>query len=502
MAAVAEASPISSPVRENKPDQRAAAQPGSKSGPALGEILAPLTYALDLTEGQPVGHAARSCVVGMRIAEKIGLPAGDRSALYYGLLLKDAGCSSNAAKTAFLFGADDRKIKHDLKAVNWARAAETWNFMRQHVAPESSRVERYLKMAAMMLHGPNGPKRLVKMRCERGAAIARALGFSDAAARVILDLDEHWNGGGYPHGLHGSAISLGGRIAGLAQTFEVFLTKLGPQAALEMIGARRAEWFDPNLVDALRLLAGEESFLAELRSPAPAAAAAKLEPTDTSRVVDDALLDRIADVFAQIVDAKSPYTFRHSRRVAEIAVEMGQAIGYDKSRLRLLRRAGLLHDLGKLGISNLVLDKPGKLTDDETAVMQKHSELSERILSKVAPFAGLAAVAGAHHERLDGRGYHRGIASAELCDEARLLTVADMFEALTAARPYRGGLPVGKVLEMLRAEAGKTICGEALEALQTSLMRNEFESRVARQMEALDRLSDELESPNFAGCAV
>ncbi|MGC3972676.1 MAG: hypothetical protein QM775_36635 [Pirellulales bacterium] len=120
----------------------------------LGEVLSALSFALDITEGQPCGHAARSCLIGMHLAERIQLDAADRSALFYALLLKDAGCSRNAAKMAYLFGADDRKLKHDLKAVDWSKATEGFRFLRQSVSPEGSRLERFLKTAAMLLHGP------------------------------------------------------------------------------------------------------------------------------------------------------------------------------------------------------------------------------------------------------------------------------------------------------------------------------------------------------------
>lgn len=466
----------------------------------LGEILGALSYALDLTEGQPLGHSARSCIIGMHIAERIGLPAAERSALYYALLLKDAGCSSNAAKMAYLFGADDRKIKQDIKTIDWQKAGENLRLLQRSVSPTGSRWERFLKMGAMLLQGPSGPKKLVKTRCERGANIARGLGFSEATAQTILDLDEHWNGQGHPLGKRGEAISLNGRIAGLAQTFEVFFTKLGPNVAAEMTATRTGTWFEPQLADVVLSLARDEAFCAELRSTEPDVAAARYEPIDVGRTVDEALLDRIADAFAQVVDAKSPWTFQHSRRVSEIAIGMGRAAGFGEARLRKLRRSALLHDIGKLGVSNMILDKPGKLTDDEFAAMRKHPDHSERIIERVPAFAELAIVAGAHHERLDGRGYYRGVPSLELPDEARILMVADVFEALTAARPYRDAMPVEKVLGMLGRDAGVSVCGESLHALQTSLMRNDFGSRVASQLNAIEELTREVADPKCVDC--
>lgn len=473
-------------------------QPQARLG--LGQVLASLSYALDLTEGQPEGHAARSCVIGMQIAEQLDLPAADRAALYYALLLKDAGCSSNAAKMAYLFGADDRKLKHDLKTVDWQRAGNNLRFMRAQVAPTGTALEKLLKMGAMLLQGPSGAKKLVQTRCERGATIVRDLGFPEASAQAVLDLDEHWNGHGHPRGLHGEEISLLGRICGLAQTVEVFFTKLGPQASLEMAQARSGQWFDPQLVEALLALTRHGRLWGKLSAADPAAAAAHYEPEDSSFVADEHRLDAVARAFAAVVDAKSPWTYRHSTRVSEIAVGMATRMGFDPLRLRRLQRTALLHDVGKLGVSNLVLDKPGKLTDDEFTSMKKHPEFSEAILTGVLPFADQAMIAGAHHERLDGRGYYRGIPSAELPAEARILMVADVYEALTAARPYREAVPQEKVIEMLRRDMGRQACPTSVEALQSWLAGTELATRVDDQLAAMDRLLDDLATPACTNC--
>ncbi|MGC3972677.1 MAG: HD domain-containing phosphohydrolase [Pirellulales bacterium] len=340
----------------------------------------------------------------------------------------------------------------------------------------------------------------MRTRCERGAQVARNLGFPEATARTILDLDEHFNGQGHPRGLRGEEISLGGRIAGLAQTFEVFYTKSGLTAALEMTLARSGSWFDPQLVSLLHTLAGEDEFRSELARRDADVAVAAYEPHEVPRFADNALLDRVADAFAQVVDAKSPWTSKHSRGVADLAVGMGRAVGFEGDRLRRLRRTALLHDIGKLGVSNLVLDKPGKLTVDEYTAMKKHPDFSERILLRVPAFAGMAEVAGAHHERLDGQGYYRGIPSDTLPLEARILMVADVFEALTAARPYRDGLPAEKVLEFLERDAGTSVCPTALNLLKRHLARKDFTSRVEHQLEALDLLAQDLAAPVCTAC--
>jgi putative nucleotidyltransferase with HDIG domain len=387
----------------------------------LSEVIAAMSYALDITEGQPQGHAARSCLIGMRIARNIGLTDADQSALFYALLLKDLGCSSNAAKMCYLFGADDRKVKRDVKTIDWKKAWDSFHFVRRHVAPQGTPLEKLMRMVAMALDGPSRPKRLIETRCERGSAIARRLGFPEATATAIHQLDEHWNGQGHPQGLKGEQISLLGRILGLAQTVEVFFTEQGLAAARDVAVSRSGRWFDPALVDAFLATGNDVEFWERVGSEDPYREVAAFEPPDIALTADEARLDAIAAGFADVVDAKSPWTYRHSVNVADIAVGIAEQLGFGSVDVRSVKRMALLHDIGKLGVSNMILDKPGKLTDEEFAELKKHPAFTERIVGRVAGLCDLAVGAGAHHEKLNGRGYHRGVAADELPLEARLL---------------------------------------------------------------------------------
>jgi putative nucleotidyltransferase with HDIG domain len=466
----------------------AAPSPAPALGIRLSEVIAAMSYALDITEGQPPGHAARTCLIGMRIAREIGLPAVDQSALFYALLLKDLGCSSNAAKMSYLFGADDRQVKRDVKTIDWKKSADSFKFVRSHVAPSGSRLEKLLRIVAMALEGPSGPKKLIQTRCERGASIARRLGFPEATATAIHQLDEHWNGKGHPLGLKGEQISILGRLMGLAQTLEVFFSQQGLTAAADIARQRRGRWFDPALVDVFLTLQSDVEFWRRVQRPEPIREVAEFEPPETMLTADEARLDAIAEAFADVVDAKSPWTYRHSTGVAEIAVGVAETLGFDAASQRAVRRTGLLHDIGKLGVSNMILDKPAKLTDAEFAELKKHPAFTEQIIGRVAGMSDLAETAAAHHEKLNGRGYHRGVASGTLPLAARLLAVADVFEALTAARPYRAGLPIDQVLEMMRADVGTSLCGDAFAGLEAWLDRRAFAARVDTQLAAVEEL--------------
>ncbi len=435
----------------------------------LSEVLSALSFILDVVEGQPEGHTVRSCFVGMRVGGRLGLSEEDRSALFYALLLKDAGCSSNASKVSALFDADDSAVKRDLRMVNRDRLSEALPYVARTVSPGGSLLERARRFSAVVLKGEKASRELVRIRCERGAEISRLLGFSGGTARAIRALDEHWDGTGHPDGLRGEEIPLLARICNLAQTVEVFYAAGGPGRAEEVARARRAAWFDPAVVDAFLAESREGSLWENLGSPDLSGSVSRMEPDDLTVDATPERLDLVARAFARVIDAKSPYTFQHSERVARTAGVMAGHVGLPSPAVRDLSRASLLHDIGKLGVSSRILDKPGPLTPEERARVQEHPRLTYEVLSRVSPFRHLAEAAASHHEKLDGSGYHRGLRGEDLGLPARLLAVADVFDALSQDRPYRPAVPIEGVLTLLRAEgdAGRLClcCVEAVEDL-------------------------------------
>lgn len=456
----------------------------------LSEVISALSHALDITEGQPEGHAVRSCLIGMEIAETIGLSEKDKSALFYALLLKDLGCSSNAAKMCWLFKADDRTVKHSVKYIDWQKSLQNGLFALRHALPGAGWLAKVKAVVEVAKQGPDEGRELVKVRCERGADITRMLGFPEATAQAILGLDEHWNGEGHPLGLRGDEISLLGRICCLAQTVEVFAAQDGTQEAIKVARRRSGTWFDPELVDALWSLRRDGDFWQMLRRKDLSHEVAALEPKDHLRLVDDELLDRVCLAFSQVVDAKSPWTYRHSEGVSQISVGIAEQLGLSYEQQRDIRRAGLLHDIGKLGVSNLVLDKPGKLTDEEFAQMKTHTVYTQSILERVACFSRFANYASAHHERLDGRGYHLGLAGDDVPFEARILAVADVTEALAANRPYRDGMPAERIVDILKTDSGTAFDHECVNALIQHAEQQSLFSQLAAQNETVNELAE------------
>ncbi len=436
----------------------------------LGELLAALSYALDMTEGQPAGHCVRCCFIGTKIGREIGLSEDRLRDLYYTLLLKDLGCSSNAARICQLYLTDDIAFKQDFKRLD-SSLPNILRFVLAHTGVKSGLAERFRAVFNIIQNGAEISRDLIETRCQRGASIARQLRFSEDVASGIQGLDEHWDGTGKPSGAAGAEIPLFSRIALLAQVVDVFHLAEGADEAVREVERRSKSWFDPDLAKTFAVVSARDDFWETLRSANLHELIFELEPAHCAEALDDGYLDEIVEAFAQVVDSKSHYTAGHSERVALFTDMIAEAMDMSRDRRRWLKRAALLHDVGKLGVSNSILDKPGKLDADEWAAMKMHAAHGEAILSKVAAFESFAFVAAAHHERLDGKGYPRGLAGDNIPFETRIITTADVFDALTADRPYRAALPIPTALSIMEKDVGAAIDPECFAALGRALAK-------------------------------
>lgn len=435
----------------------------------LGSVVGALSKALDLSTGQPMGHSIRTCLIGMNIAREIGLSERDQQDLFYALLLKDCGCSGNASKTYHALGSDDLKAKRDVKTTDWTRTSlESVQFALSHVAPGKSFLEKSRALFQLALKQKAHAREVTQIRCERGATLARLMGLSEATALGILNLDEHWDGTGNPIGLRKEEIPLSSRIMLLAQTLEVFLTDVGARAAVEIAVERSKKWFDSALVKAVCSLDKRGQLFHNTTLSDLDHTFLTLEPEARLIQPDDNRLDDICMAFANIVDAKSPFTVAHSMGVANAAVSTARMLGLPRERVLFIRHAALLHDLGKLGVSNAILEKPAKLDDQEWASMRQHPYYTWKILSEIPGFGEMSEVAGSHHEKLDGSGYFRGISADGISLEARILAVADVFDALAAKRPYRDALPRETVFSILRKDSPRALDADCVSALDQS----------------------------------
>ena len=436
----------------------------------LAELLGALSHALDITEGQPRGHCVRCCWIGIHVGRQIGLSDALLSDLYYTLLLKDLGCSSNAARICELYLTDDLTFKHDYKTISDSLPAAL-RFVLGHTGLKHGFAERVRAIVNILQNGGDIANEMIETRCQRGADIARQMHFSEPVVDGIYSLDEHWDGGGRPAGLKGTTIPVFAQIALLAQVMDVFQIHSGPDGALQELRERSGNWFDPALVKAAEIVARDPDFWTTLHSEGIDAVVYGLEPAQHLRFADESQLDDIAHGFALVIDSKSPFTAGHSERVTLYTDMIAEELGYGTRDRQLLKRAALLHDIGKLGVSNSVLDKPGKLDDQEWQQIRMHPVYSDEILSRIESFADLSPIARGHHEKLDGRGYPDGLTASRISMETRIVTTADIFDALTAERPYRGPMPLPKALGIMEGDVGSGLEKTCFDALKKATER-------------------------------
>lgn len=442
----------------------------------LSGIISALTFALDLTEGALPGHSLRCCVLGMRIGTAAGLNYKELASLYYALQMKDAGCSSNAARMSIMVGGgDDRALKNAAKLTDWRRPDLPYlRTLWRECRPQEHLLRRVQHLFHLATSSEHPTEDLIAMRCERGADIATHLQLGGLVADAVRHLDEHWDGTGYPHGKRGTEIPLLSRVCLLAQQLDVLASAAGIERAVSMVATRRKTWFDPELIAVAQTLHRSGRLWANCLPTDDVEdtrrAVVDLDPGLTTALSPERL-DRICEAFAGIVDAKSPFTYRHSVGVMEVACAIAEELELEAYSLQSVRRAALLHDIGKLALSNSILDRPGELTEAEWVAVKAHPKFSGTILRRVPGFANIARIAEQHHERLDGSGYPNQSGSSELSMESRIIAMADCYSAMAESRPYREARPREAVLHLLASDVPHKLDPACFKGLRLAVER-------------------------------
>ncbi len=432
---------------------------------STGEILAALSKALDMVEGQPPGHAFRTSRIAHEISRMHHLPEVQQVDAFFACLIKDSGCSNNSVRIHKIFGGDDLLKKQAVKLIDWSNSLESVKYALSHIEWGDSIPQKLRKFASIVGPPTKIMNEVTEARCTRGAAIALELGFNFEVANAIQALDEHWNGKGSPRGIKGNEIPLLAQILCVSQTVEVFMTTFGIEATKIMVTERRKKWFSAEISDLALALLNCTPFWSDHFSHV--AGEDVPFPVGPEQLRRDTSLDKVCQCFAQIIDAKSTFTGEHSTRVTAYAIDLARHFQFEKERLKTLEHAALLHDIGKLGVSNSILEKPGRLDAEEFDKVKEHPYLSTKILTQIRGFERVTDIASAHHERLDGKGYWRGLSSDQLDLDMRILTVSDVFDALTARRPYRDPMSPEEAIALMRKDEGTAFDASCIDALQS-----------------------------------
>lgn len=425
----------------------------------VADLVSSLSYALDLMKGpETMGRAVRTCLLGMRLAEIVQMPSSLRADLYYALLLKNAGGSSGPSRSGQAWHTEQGAL---------GRASEQWGNLSGPFEAGHVWLRRISRAVFQGRRGRSQTMDAMHQRRVRGSAIIRKMGFSEKTAEAIVCMDECWDGSGTPQRLQGEQIPILARIVNLAQHLEAWVTRRGVVTAYTYLQRHSGAWFDPHLVQAAREMKNDARLWEQFYLDTLHERVMELDPGSVL-FADSTRIDEICQAFAEIIDAKTHFTFEHSYGVAATAMTIAHRMGLDGRNQQTLRRAALLHDIGKLGVPNSILEKNGRLSAVEWESIRLHPYYTHRILERIPGFREIAFIASSHHERLDGSGYYRNLKAEHLSLPARILAVADVFDALSAERPYRPALPVNEVLRIVREQAPHALDPECVTALQES----------------------------------
>ncbi len=431
------------------------------SGLRLAELVAAVSLASDLGLGQPMEHLLRSCRLGLRLAENVRLSEEERAVVYYVALLGWVGCHAESHEQAAWFG-DEIAMKADRYEVDMVGRAGA-SFVLRHVGSGGSRLRRARMLPPLIASHGKVAGAFEGTHCLLAGQVAVGLGLG-AGVRVALEhVFERWDGKGSPEGLRGEEVSLAARIVQLAGVVERHRREGGIDAAVEVARRRRGTQFDPALVD--RLCLEPERMLSGLDAATSWDQLIDAEPA-LRPLMSEQQLERALEAIADLADLKSPYTTGHSRAVAELVSAAASRCGFSVEQTHELRSAALLHDLGRLGVSSAIWDKPGPLSVAEFERVRIFPYFTQRMFSRSARLAPSAEIAAQHLERLDGSGYPRGLSGAALSPAVRLIAVADLYQALLEPRAYRPEHSPADAAQVLRAEvrAGR-LDGNAVHAV-------------------------------------
>ena len=425
----------------------------------LAELVAALSLGVDLGFGQPMEHVLRQCLIALRLAERIGLDQEQRAVVYYTALLVNVGCHTDAHEQAKWFG-DDIELKsikydRDLRALR----AKSMRMLGSGHAP----LHRFRLGLEFALSGHRDVNDMVNHHAAMARSLGEQLGLPDEVLEALGGAYEQWDGRGWPGELKGAEVPLASRLAQLGEFVEVAHRLGGAEAAKAVARERSGKQFDPELA---ALVDGEaDLLLSGLDTIDTWDAVIRAEPA-LSVVLAAERFDAALLAIANFVDLKSPYSLGHAPAVAELAGAAGAQLGLPEPETRTLRRAGLVHDLGRLGISNAIWDKPGPLGAGEWERVRMHPYLTERMLHQSVALEPLGRVAVQHRERLDGSGYPRGLAGGTISRAARILGAADAYQAMREPRPYRQPRSALDAAAQLRGEvtAGR-LDADAVEAV-------------------------------------
>lgn len=407
-----------------------------------------LSLGTDLGLGQPMDQGLRATLLAVRLGESLGLGADELADVFYLPTLRFVGCTADTVSVNHYFG-DEFAAERELVRLNGAGQSELLRFIVTNVGAGRSPARRIGLVASALATAKKQIEAADRAHCEVATLIAARLGFGERIRRGIAQAFERWDGKGDPGSARGDELEIALRISQVAYTVALLDALDGWDAALATARRRAGGGLDPWVVEHL---CAHPQLQETLRCDDPWTSLLELEPGPRP-VLDGQSLDAALAVCGAFTDLKSTFTVGHSERVARLAGGAGVVLGLPPGEIARLRGAALVHDLGRVGVSQLVWDKPGALSSAERETVRLNAYYTERMLTRAAGLARITEVACSAFERLDGSGYHRRLPAAMLGPTARVLAAADVLAALGEDRPHRAALTPNEATEQLCAEA-------------------------------------------------
>jgi HD-GYP domain-containing protein (c-di-GMP phosphodiesterase class II) len=404
----------------------------------LAELMAALSLATDLGLGQPLEHELGVCLSALELAGRLGSTPAESSEVYYVALLAHVGCTAAAPYFASWVGGDEIHFQSGVQVLGPAsEPSEDIRYLVRRLADDRPLPERARLVAKQLVGGQKQFELAAANLCEGGRLLARRLHLPDEVARALGQVTGRWDGKGVPRDAAGEEISRPLRIVRVAHDLVAVAHGRDRDAAVEALKRRRGRGYDPQVVDAA--LADPEALIRAADVPDAFERVIDVEPRPVA-TISSAGLDSVARAFGEFADLKLGFLRGHSTRVAELAAAAAEALGCSRGEVSEVRSAGFFHDVGRVAVPNGIWNRPGPLSGGEWERVRLHPYYTERVLERSPRLAPLALLAGSHHERLDGSGYHRGATAAQLSVGARLLAAADAYDAMTHDRPHRSAL--------------------------------------------------------------
>ena len=413
------------------------------------EVVAALSLGTDLGMGFALEHGLHATLVAMRLGERLGVDSETARQTYYGCLLFYIGCTADAEVSAELF--DEDALATHFAPVMFGSPVQTMvGVLRALAGPTAPSPMRVALAAGRLPRAVRGHRAHIAALCEVAQMLTDRLGLPAGVRGLFADLTERWDGKGEPGRCRGEEIPLPIRIMQVARdaTFQCVLG--GPDHAARVVRERAGHAFDPAIAGVLADLAGD--ILADDSNSSAWAETLAREPVPWFMLAGEQI-DRALSAVGEFTDLLSPYLVGHSAGVADLSADAARRCRLPDPDVVALRRAALVHDVGRVAVPARIWQKGGPLSADEWERVRLHAYHSERILCRSPFLAVLTPSATSHHERLDGTGYHRGASAAELGLPARLLAAADAYHAMIELRPFREALSPQQAARTLGDEA-------------------------------------------------